>query len=191
MSFKTTILAAAATALFATSATAATVTYSQTQSLTSAGQDLAFDFTGLDASDGTGGTLTLVGNTLDLGSASSEYMDISIESVGFGRWSCGGNGTGSTNIPGWVDNVSFFANGSRCAFSLNITVSGAQLDTFLTDGTVSILAAMGSGVSVLGGPSDNLTASLTYDTAVVPVPASGAFLLTGLIAVAVMRRRPA
>ncbi len=190
MSFKSALALAATTLALAMPAAAAPVSFSQTQSMTSNGQDLAFSFAGLDASDGTGGTLTLVGNTLDLGSSIFEFMDVSIEGTGFGRWSCGGNGIGSSSIPGWTDSGS--GNGSRCAFTLNIGISAAQLDGFLLDGTVNILAAMSFGVTVLGAPSDNLTATLSYNTApplAVPAPAGGALLLGGLFGLATLRRR--
>ncbi len=186
MSLKSVLAIAATMLAFAAPAAAAPVSFSATEALTSQGQDLSFSFAGLDASDGTGGTLTLLGNTLDLGSSGNEYMDVSIEGTSYGRWSCGGNGAQSTSIPGWTG-----GNGSRCLFTLTINLTGIELDGFLSDGLVSILAAMGNGVSVLGDPADNLTATLAYNTAplAIPAPAGGVLLLSGLFGFAAMRRR--
>ncbi|MGB0904471.1 MAG: hypothetical protein ACPGVJ_06195, partial [Mangrovicoccus sp.] len=135
-----TLYVAVCAALLAAPVSAAT--YALTEELTSTGQDLTFQFDGLVASDGTGGMLTLSSvKGLDLGVVPNEYMDVSIDGDDYGRWVCDDTpASGATDIPGAVG-----TNG--CKFSLELAITDSDLTGFLADGSITVLAVMGSGVS--------------------------------------------
>lgn len=186
--------AAVMTLGFASIAEAAPVSFSQTQILTSNGQDFTYNFNGAPASDGTGGILTIASgvsltfaplyNGLDL-DQNGEFFDVSVEGTGLGRYACN-SGSGATNIPGNT-------GGIDCDFSLDIPLTGTQLDAFLLDGLVSVGINFSRFVNHLGD-QDQVIVTISYQGAdvefgVVPLPAAGVMLMTGIGALGWMRRK--
>ncbi len=132
-------------------------------------------FTGLPTNSVAGGVLNLV--TFGDFDAASEYIDISIDGVSFGRlWD---NNTANDSFEGTVldddrgqQYGSFGTNPGA-----NLVLSEAVLDGFLADGTVVIgFDNFGPGVDNLqANPNEFITATLEYqsvDVSAVPEPSS-------------------
>lgn len=164
-------------------------TVSGTQTHTVQGQDLTFSFTGLTASNGTGGTLTLSGVNLDLGTDADEYMSIYVDGTSYGSYVCDSTpSAGRTDIPGWTG-----SNASKCSFTLSYTLTASTLDAILADGTLTVFAEMGAGVLQNSQPAPSLTVSLSYadyvaPTTPVPLPASALLMVGGVAGLAGLRR---
>lgn len=176
----------------ASAANAVTVSLSDTQIMTSNGQNFTFVFSGLDASDGTGGTLTIsnglsltnpgVWDGLDIDSQgnSNEHFEVLVEGTSFGTYNCRNNSS-HTFIVGCTGGVD-------TQFSLAINLSPAVLTNALSDGSFSVVLDFSSQVSHLGD-RDQVIAALSYQTSDVPLPLSSLLLTTGLLGLGVLGRR--
>ena len=182
------LLAIAATlAAFGIGSAVSATTVSDTQTHTIRGAIMSFAFTGLGASDGTDGLLTLVGDDMDYRIASDEFFTLVIDGTNFGRFACVGSFVpGARIIAGSVP-----GNGSTCDFSLDVTIAGAELTSFLADGALSVQLLNGPGVDRLTGAVSTVTATVSYTnaTATVPLPASSLLLVGGLGGLVALRRR--
>ncbi len=189
-----TLGAAALFGLVASAAQAVPVTVSdlQLQADKTVPQTFTFDFTGLAASDGTGGTFTITARG-DYGAQSSEYLIWTAESAIDGLTSekigiCSNAGV----CTGSPDSVTVFLNDADYQFTKTYTISGAELTALLADGAIS--------VSVLQGPSVNspnvkappfVEISFSYNTGVsaVPLPAALPLFLSGVGGIGFLARR--
>ena len=155
--------------------------------------DVLVTFSGLGPSDGTGGTLTIAGQDLDLGNDAGlrETMSVSIDGVDLGIWLCGPSTAPAPYnlIPGAVGN-------NFCDFTLTLAIGGAELDNILADGSASILLAFGPFVNVYATSQAQITLSYADGVqgpspAPVPLPASGLLLAGAFAALSYARRRRA
>ncbi len=194
MRILTILAAASASALMSVPASA--LVLSQSDVMTTNGQNFAFNFSGLLPSDGTGAVITIASGPATTGSADddgfdldgvgdgrhSEYMAVSAEGTHLGKYSCGG-GIG-TSIPG------FTMNGpADCMFSLDIALDGATFDSLISDGVLSLLVDFGWGVGDFHD-GDQLNVSLAYNEVVpAPLPAAGLMLMGGLAGLGALSRR--
>ena len=170
--------------LAASPAIASTVTATDTLTGVARGATTVTTFNSLAASDGTGGILTLVGDGLDLGTSSSEWMDVDIDGISLGRWECNSSpNSGGTDIPGRTGLTD-------CDFTLPLSISGTDLNTVLADSTADITISFGSSVNAMSS-SDFLRVTLEYNsgTPAVPLPASAWFLVAGLGMIGAAKRR--
>ena len=186
------IAAVAVLSSFSATASAMPVFESQSQTLTSSGQDMSFSFGGLTASNGAGGFVaifpTLGTGTLglDLSGAfpgEDENFEVTFDGVSQGFFSCGGpSNNGSTAIAGATDSSGNF---NDCVFNLPLVLA----DSFLTDGSLTVGVLFGADVSTFGH-NDLVNVSLSYESAVaVPAPATLALLGIGLVGIGFSRRR--
>ena len=190
--FSKTIIATvfAITAFGAAPASAAIVTYSDTQVMTEDGQDFTFNFENLLPSDGTGGTITIASGKstsipgawdgIDLDS-SSEYFELAFDGIAQGTtYNCTGLG-GHTAIAD-AENP----DTSNCKFSLTIALSGEELDTLLADQIISIGVSFSNGVIVFFD-FDEVIVELEYHA--VPVPAALPLFVAGIAGIGAVSRR--
>lgn len=189
-------LAGAVVVMGLTAGAASALTTTQTQILTTHGQTMTFNFTGLAPSDGSGGTITIASglataatpdeNGLDLDDSKFEFFDVYFDGVLQGGFNCaGGVATAiagcTSNGPG--DNI----------FSLALSLSGSALQSLIADGSVAVRLVF-SGLVDEFGDGDEVKVSLTYNpVAAVPLPAALPLLASGLGALgfAGWRRRKA
>lgn len=187
--------AAAFAALVAMPASALVV-QSQSGIMTKNGQRFDFAFTGLPASNGTGGMVTISSGPATKGGPADAGFDLDGVGVGkknelfhvgaegslLGRYTC--SGPKGQVIPG------FTMNGKAdCVFSLVIDLGAAQLDNLLLDGIVNLAVSFGRGVGHFGD-GDQLNVSLSYEEmAPVPLPATGILLAGGLAGLGFAARR--
>lgn len=181
-----TATAAALATLVATSAMASTTTETTGWlNQTDDGQDFTLDFgPSLGLSDG-GGTLTIYGEDLDLGTANKEWLEVSVEGDDMGTYVCDFDEKYGTNIPGWTGSK------NACDFELVITFTETELNDYLADGSFNFELDLGRESDE--DDSSRLKATLSYTdastTPAVPLPAGGLLLMTGLGALAATRRK--
>jgi len=185
-------VALTATTLAVGVANAVPVTVSDTQIMTSNGQEFTFVFSGLEASDGAGGTLIIangisltnpgVWDGLDVDSQgnSNEHFEVSVEGTSFGTFNCRNNGQ-HTFINGCTGTVD-------TQFSLEINLLPSVLTNALSDGTFSVVVDFSRQVNHLGD-QDQVITELSYETAAVPLPLSSLLLTTGLLGIGYLGRR--
>lgn len=169
---------------------AGAVSFSQIQRQTVTGQNLTYNFTGLNPSDGTGGFINLAsvaGSTFDLSDFSDEYFDLSIDGVNAGRYTCHDNVVGGINLGcGGTTNLNTFSE--NFTFSSLSSSFGINVANLISDGALAVGVNFGSGVnpgfksSFFASPNpNNLKVTLDYNEATaVPTPA----LLPGIIGMA-------
>lgn len=178
----------------ASAAHAATVTLSDIQVMTSNGQDFTFVFSGLEASDGTGGTLTISngqsltnpgawdGLDIDSQGNSNEFFEVLVEGTSLGTYNCN-SASSHTFIAGC-------SGGVDTQFSLALNLSPLTLANALADGSFSVVVAFSRRVNHLGD-RDQVISALTYQTSEVPLPVSSLLLTTGLLGLGLVGRRRA
>jgi hypothetical protein len=204
-----TFAAAVAATFIGASAQAATVLESVTQTMTQDGEELVFDFTGLPT-PALSSVFVTIGSSGNMGDADSgfdlrntaprvaEFFQVSFDGVlQPGNWSCtsvtdaAANGTTSISTSGnWMA-----ATGSNefCFFSLILEIDGPTFNSFAQDGALSVAVDFADSVNGTSGDNANdakhLTASLSYEIAPVPLPASGLLLLAAIGGGLALRRR--
>lgn len=166
---------------------AATVSVSRQQNFTVTGQDFDFTFGGLEASDGTGGSVVIeAGGIRNPGvdvSDPGEYFDVTLDGTDFGRFSCAGS-----QMAAEVDTV-ISLDLFDCVFSHTIALEGAQLDAMLSDGTLLTMLDFNIGVGKFEN-DDFVRVTLNYGTATaIPLPASGLLLLGAVASFGLWRGR--
>ncbi len=185
------ILSGAVFASFIVVSAASATTVTQTQILDSTGEDMTFVFGPLPSNNGAGGTLTIAsggssgieGIDLSGGFANeNENFEVVFEGASLGFFSCGGpSGNGSTPIPGATDNSFNFNN---CVFSLELTLSAAELTAALADGSITVGVLFGDEINFAGdgvdpfGDDDEVVVTLAYEA--VPLPAALPLFATAL-----------
>jgi hypothetical protein len=185
------LIAAAVLSLASTIASAAAVSQSQSQALTTQGQDMSFVFNSLPASNGAGGSLVIHPSQgsgtlgLDLSGAfplEDENFEVTFDGVSQGFFSCGGpSNNGSTAIAGATDNSTNF---NDCVFNLPFALA----DSYLADGILTVDVLFGDDVSTFGH-NDAVNVSLRYESGVVPEPGMLALAGLGLGLLGFARRR--
>jgi hypothetical protein len=185
------IAAAAVLSMFSAAASSAPVLESQSQTLTSEGQDMSFIFGALPGSNGSGGFIAIFPTQgtgtlgLDLSGAfplEDENFEVAFDGVSQGFFSCGGpSNNGSTAIAGATDNS---VNFNDCVFNLPLALA----DSFLADGSVTVGVLFGDDVSTFGH-NDVVNVSLRYESAAVPEPGMLALTSLGLGLVGLARTR--
>lgn len=186
-------IACAAIAVAVGTSGALAATTSQSQFLTVDGQSLAFDFVGLGASDGTGGTLSIAtgvslgedgseGVDIDASFGEVELFDLAFGGTSLGAYSCG-SPAGATAIPNAT--VTSTVN---CVFSLDVDLDASLLTSAVADGSTSVVVDFSDAVRGFAA-GDEIVATLTYgEVAPIPLPASG-LLLAGALGMLGLRRR--
>ncbi len=172
------------------SAAAATVSYEQTQVYDTVGETLSYSFDTLPTPVNqrvfvgirTGGN-TRGGLGIDVGPSSTEFFDITVNSLDFGRWGCGTAAT-MNPIPG--ANVT---SPGDCEFDFRLEQSddGLFITSFLTDRLdIDLIFAPTVGAA---HHLDEVIVSVTYeDIPPVALPASGLLLFSGLLGFVGFRR---
>lgn len=169
----------------AAQAQAGLVTLSDQQSQTSTGQDFVFTFNGVPTpSDGTGGTLKIgARGDFSPGASTQETFAYSAEGVVSGtqiRWDL----TPNTVL---INSFDFDEN----EFLLTVTLTGAELDALIADGTVSVNVDFGVGTNLFTANS-YASVELTYntpDSSAVPEPSTLALAGLGVIGLVARARR--
>lgn len=165
-------------------AQAAEITLFELQPQKFIGQFFTFTFSGVPTiSDGGGGTLRIgARGDFSPGGQNDEYLDFSAEGVV--------TGTGvSFDTPGSVLLNDFSSNDKE--FVHTVALTGANLDTLIGDGTVTVTVDFGSGANIFDSNS-YASVELTYAT----VPESSSLAIFGIGAfvmgfVSIRRRRRA
>lgn len=191
---KRSILLAGAMALaaLAGAALAAPVSVDDQQTQTVGGQDFNFSFSGLTASDGTGGTLVLHAAG-DYTGAASETLDWTAEGI-VGASNVGGfavDGSGGTGGP--FDFANVIQPLGNIEWQRTYVLSGAELDALLADLVVNVFVDLSAEVGLFQ-PPNFVKVSLNYNSApvaAVPLPAGLPLLLGafGLLGASRLRRK--
>lgn len=169
--------------LLAQSAAAATLVAEELQVYDEVGETLTYSFDALpDATNQiallgirTGGSAK--GRPgIDVGISSTEFFDITVNGVGFGRWGCGSEKT-MNPIPGFTVN-----SVADCAFdfTLDDNEDGVSLTSLLAGGlTIELDFARTVGAA---DDLDEVIVSIVYEPVppVVPLPASGWLMVAAL-----------
>lgn len=163
------------------------------------GQNLTYTFSGLPRTIGSGGELLIIGDSLNQTSPpglditdGNEFFTIRLDGelvrldgVIPDFFSCGDNFFTQPQV--------FVISGTRnCRFELTVPIRGEDLDRFLQDGVLSVFLNFSGTVDGRPQDEDFVRVRLSYETdvAVVPLPAGGLLLGSGLVlAAAVARRR--
>ncbi len=162
-------------------AQAAPVSVSDLQNQTTAGQNFNFNFNGLAASDGTGGTLVLhaQGDYENGGLNTNEFLDWTAEGV------VGATGVGNFNGTVGSGGPFDFAIVSQALGNIEwqraYTLTGAELDALLADSVISVFVDLADGVGLFN-PPNFVEISINYNSAtnVVPLPAGLPLIAGGL-----------
>ena len=149
---KTSLLLAATVAMtaLAGAALAAPVSVTDQQTQTGDGQNFNFSFTGLTASDGTGGTLVLRARG-DYADGNNESPDWNAEGI-VGANNVGAfnsNGTGGNGGP--FDFVTRYTNNRNYDWQRTYTLNSAQLDALLSDCRVNVFVDLNREVDLSRG----------------------------------------
>ena len=177
----------------ADAALAAPVSVTDQQTQTSDGQNFNFSFTGLTASDGTGGTLVLRTRG-DYANGNDENLDWNAEGV-VGANNVGAfntNGTGGNGGP--FDFVTVYSTRTNYDWQRTYSLSSAQLDALLSDLAVNVFVDLNRDVDSFRGETQFVKVSLNYNSApvaAVPLPAGMPLLLGafGLLGASRLRRK--
>lgn len=171
---------------------AAPVSVSQTQDITTDGQDFTFDFLGLPASDGSGGQFSFY--------ARGDYTDPQFETpfITFEFVS----GTLQLNDMGVVSNtvagLSLFANntvagggGVDQVLDFVFDMDGSLLDSLLADNMITVFVDNPDSVNAQSSYRDFVQLTFDYNSAPkqVPTPAPLALMGLGLVGIGFVRRR--
>jgi hypothetical protein len=171
-----------------TIANAALVTLNSTQNQTVSGENFNFNFTGLAASDGTGGTFVLHAQG-DYDGGSNETLAWDIDGL-LSQSAVGGfiNGTGGLGGP--FDFATVFQPLGNIEFQRTYAISAAVLNSILADGMLNIFIDLASSVNLFN-PPNFVEVTLSYNTGVsnVPVPAALFMFAPALLGFLGLRRR--
>lgn len=172
-------------ALFALTsmANALPVSVNELQTQTTDGQDFIFTFNGLAASDGSGGTLIFRAQG-DYGAFAGESLTLKVEGIInqlMGVFSNTGNFIGPATAGGPFDFVNLNVTNTNFEFQRTFNLSGADLDTLLSDSILSATVNLSSFVNVFpdNGFNEFVEVTLNYETAVSVVPLPAALPLFG------------
>lgn len=183
---KRTLAALGALAAMAGAASAAPVTRTDLQTQTVAGQNFNFVFSGLAASDGTGGTLVLRAQG-DYDGGAAETLAWDAEGV-VGAAAVGGFVAGMNGVGGPFDFANVFQGGGNIEFQRTYNLSALELDTLLADGTLSIFVDLASTVGLFQAPNF-VEFTLSYNSSEIPVPAALPLFAAGLAGFGALRRK--
>lgn len=173
-------------------AQAAPVELSASASQTVAGQDFTFSFTGLAASDGTGGTFVLAARG-DYAGGTGETLSWSMDGGTFAGGPVGGytpaytcDGTG---VGGPFDSCTTFGS-DDILWQRTYSISASVLNALLADAAISLFVDLDSAVNRIG-PASGVEVSIRYESPMAAVPVAGtlALLGLGLAAAGTARRR--
>lgn len=168
-------IAACATALLAASASAVPVVLNQTQNQTVDGQNFTFTFTGL--SDAAAGGTFILHARGDYDGATNETLTWDLE----GTTSGGpvGGFVGGVGVGGPFDFFTVFQPLGNLEFQRTYSLSAAELDSILADGTLTLTVDLNAAVGLFE-PPNYVEVTFQYDTAATSVPEPGSLALVGL-----------
>ncbi|MDA1325246.1 MAG: PEP-CTERM sorting domain-containing protein [Proteobacteria bacterium] len=132
-------------------ANAAPILLNETQTQTIDGQNFNFDFAGLPASDGTGGTFILHAQG-DYDGGTIEALTWNMENV-FSGGPVGGFVNGAGGVGGPFDFVYSVQPNGNIEFQTTYAISAGFLDTLLADGGLSIYVDLDSSVGLFATPN--------------------------------------
>lgn len=162
-------------------ANATPISVSQTQDITSSGQNFVFNFLGLDGSDGSGGLFNF--------SARGDYTDpinerptITLDALS-GSLVLNDSGIVSNTITGLslnTNNTVAGGGGVDQALSYIFNLNGALLDSLLTDSNITVNVDNSSSVDSQASFRDFVQVGFNYESSSAPVPAPATLALFGL-----------
>lgn len=163
---------------------AAPISITQNQLMSVDGEDFLFSFTGLDASDGSGGLITVSNGAggsfpgMDL-DGTDEFFEVTLDGVNLGvQWACadGVLNPPTVGVPGSSGNID-------CQFSLELPQTGPELSALIADGMLDVGVLFSDEVSFFN-EGDEVEVTLSYVTGIItppnPVSAPAAIALFGL-----------